>query len=70
MVVPQVQGVVAREVSHNFFILKPSIILLLFFSIMANSNAQNSLESLLCRHNSGEGPYISVEKIRMKQLYD
>ncbi len=48
--------------------MKNYLFLYLLFFIFAPVNAQDSVEALLKKYNSGSVPYISVEELRMKQL--
>ena len=47
---------------------KNYLILLFSVFILNPVNAQNSMEDLLKKYNSGSVPYISVEELRMDQL--
>lgn len=60
--------VVVREVWPKPKTMKNYLLLLLLFFIFTPVNAQESVEGLLKKYNSGSVPYISVEELRMKQL--
>lgn len=68
MVVLLVPEVVARAVLRKFKMMKKYLPLIFIFFIFTTVNAQESVEGLLKKYNSGSVPYISVEELRMKQL--
>ncbi|MDX1544222.1 MAG: rhodanese-like domain-containing protein [Christiangramia sp.] len=68
MAVLQEPEVAAREVLLNLSSVKASLFLLFFILMTPHINAQQSIDELLEKNNSGEIPYISVEELRMYQL--
>ncbi len=70
MVAPPVLVVAAREVWPKLKSMKDLLFPILLLFTFAPINAQDSVDELLKKYNTGSVSYISVEELRMKQLKD